>query len=162
MNKSKQCPNEINQLKLKSVSLIEDMLKAHDHFEKAGMINVYVCAKCNHEAIFTYLDIGVTSPVIPCPKCGKPEFYSSGLAGRQPDSVWYRPKDMDEINEIVDRAFDHIKNQMLKEDDTKIVSEKEMKLQIRKNYISHYNQGGLFAKKLILPKIKEDKDDKQD
>lgn len=149
MSKKKQ--NEIIVNTLKTKSQVEAMLKANDHFEIAGMINVYICNQCQHEAIFSYLDSGVTPISMNCPQCGCDEWLSTGLGGRQPDSVWYRPNNLDEIKVIVDEAYEYTKKQLQLDQQTNL-SEREMKRTILTNCIIHYNQGGLFSKKLNVSK----------
>ena len=134
---------------LKSARKVEAILKANNHPEKQHMLNVYVCIKCNHDAIYLYLDIGVTPVKMNCPKCGAEGSFTSTGGTRQPDILWYRPKNLDEIKEIIDSFItsESFKNNI---DLKKLnMSVKEYKKQILKNYIVHYNQGGLFSKQRI-------------
>jgi len=134
---------------LKTPGAVKALLEAHDHPEKANMLNVYVCTQCNHDAIYLYLDTGVTAAIMNCPNCKSEGTFMSSGGTRQPDILWYRPKNLDEIKEIVDAYVASDKENVDKQITEQKTCMKEFKGMILKNYIIHYNQGGLFSKKRV-------------
>lgn len=137
------------ELGLKPTFKIEEMLEEKQHLEKRGMVNVYACSHCHTQITFVYLDPGVTPDTIQCANCGKLTAHSCACRINQPDSVWYRPKNMGEVKQIMEDAFAHDEEQYKESCKKQGIGIKDLKKQILMNYITHYNQGGLFSKKRI-------------
>ncbi len=129
--------------------VIEKMLKKKQHPEKRGMVNVYVCSHCHTQITFVYLDSGVTPDTIQCANCKKPSAHSCACRIDQPDSVWFRPKNMGEVKQIMENAFAHDEEQYITSCKKQGIGIKDLKKQILQNYIIHYNQGGLFSRKRV-------------
>ncbi len=125
---------------------IEQTLEQNKHPERKGMINVYSCTNCSSQFKFVYLDNGVTPVTMRCPNCNKETAESAMGKVTQPDSIWYRPRDLNEIKQIRDAAYEHDKELYKKTCKEQNISEKRLKEIILNNYIKHYNQGGLFSK----------------
>jgi hypothetical protein len=128
---------------------IEKLLKDENHPEKPGMLNVYICTECNFRVSYVYLDAGVTPPIMRCASCGKMSATTCGATGTQPDAIWYRPKDINELKDIRDAAFKHDEQHYIDLAKKERTSIKEIKRLILTNYIKHYNQGGLFSRKRV-------------
>jgi transcription elongation factor Elf1 len=109
--------------------------------EKAGMLNVYRCPQCKETLVVVYFDNGTTPNELSCGKCGSLAV-SEIFKVRQPDAVWYRPKDLEELKRVVDLHFRKNKR------DFKF--KKINRTMLLKQFIEHYNAGGLFCKKLVL------------
>lgn len=108
--------------------------------EKCGMINVYACGACGAVVVYGYEDGGVTPHVIICSECGM-EAFSQFLQVTQPTRIWYRPKDISELESIAEAAWKFGKDTVyVGEDKDKMIST------IFSNYVKHYNEGGLFAR----------------
>ncbi len=99
--------------------------------EKTGMINVYACG-CGHTVTYIYMDDGVTPRMIRCDSCGG-ESYSQFDSMKQPARYWYRPKGIKELRSIAEAAYEIGKDKMTVD-------------WILRNYVEHYNNGGLFAR----------------
>lgn len=125
-----------------------DFLKPKKDFEEmdfqkqAGMMDLYLCVNCGANYVYTYIEAGITPEYITCVNCGN-RCSSQFKKVQQPDRYWHRPKDIEEIKELVDTYWDIYKNTLYKEAD-----ETQTKAEVLKDYIQHYNSGGLFAKTL--------------
>lgn len=136
---------------LRSTKEIEDLLEAKGHEIKRNMLDVYICTVCNYQQIHVFQDPGVTPVKMKCPKCNNPDtFESCGLAGVQPDMVWYRPKNIDELKEMVDQYIQECLPTVFENGiDENGRSMKEIRKDILLDFIERYNQCGLFLKKRV-------------
>lgn len=96
--------------------------------------------------MFVYLDTGVTPDVMKCSNCSQVTAQSCKCRGEQPGSVWYRPKNLTEVKQVMEDAYKHDEEFYIKECEKQGISKKELKRQILNNYIKHHNEGGLFSK----------------
>ncbi len=141
-----QCNTDLPMEPLIPKAKIEKLLEEKKHPEKRGMVNVYICRNCSHRIMFVYFDTGVTPFTMKCSNCGKMTAESCMVSGDQPDSIWYRPNDISELKQIVEDAYKYNENDYKKMSKEQGLSKKEIKEIILRNYIKHYNQGGLFGR----------------
>ncbi len=113
--------------------------------ERAGMINIYACGHCGFLVVCLYIDSGVTPDTISCNRCGK-EAHSQFAVMKQPTRMWYRPRDLEELKDIVDEDYEAYEKEYKKVGEGE--SEADVKEVILANYIEHYNNGGLFIKRI--------------
>ncbi len=131
---------------LRSPKEIEALLEKHQHPAKRNMLDVYICTVCDHQQIHVFQDSGVTPTKMDCPTCGSLQtFESCGLAGVQPDAVWYRPKNLEELKQLVDQYIEECYPNGFEHKG----SLKELRKDILLSFIERYNQCGLFLKKRI-------------
>ncbi len=108
--------------------------------ERGGNINVFSCPACRRSYTYLYAASGVTPGQVAC-ICGQMAYSQFSLVS-QPTLVWYRPENLKEIKEIVDRAYEADLELYADQD------EREIKAQILQNFVEHYNLGGLFSRRI--------------
>jgi len=114
--------------------------------EKAGMISIYKCTICEKLILFSYIANGITPIKLTCLVCGNPALVEDSV--EQPDRVWYRPNDINELKRLAILAYDY----SIKQGFYKDVDPKEAIDSILRDYVIHYNNGRLFAKLLNTQK----------
>jgi len=115
--------------------------RQHKFSEKAGMVNMYACPNCRTLVMFLYIDGGITPASIRCNVCGEQAFSQISQI-KQPSRIWYRPKNLAELINIVDGAYE----ENIKEYEDMPENETQIKATILTNYITYYNEGGLFSR----------------
>ncbi len=150
--------SQTNSLGLKTKKEIEKLTEEWGCTELKGMLNIYKCESCGEQKVYTYRDTGATPYVILCPKCGKSECYSLQMKVRQPDCIWYRPVDINELKDIAERAYKNNENYYKSTGRPK----KEIIKHILKNYVDHYNSGGMFSKKTNFNEEKKENENESD
>ena len=110
--------------------------------EKAGMISIYRCSKCEKLYLYTYIASGITPLKLKCMQCGEIAWVEEDV--EQPSCVWYRPENLNELRRIAVLAYGFGMKQGFHKD----MSSQEAIDTILRNYVIHYNNGKLFAKLL--------------
>lgn len=119
--------------------LDKDELELKNYQGKAGMIDIMTCG-CGATFIYVFADSGKTPGRIGCTACGGNNCFTSSGTTRQPDRVWFRPATIEEVEEIAEAAYDSLKG----------TDEEAKKEHILVTYVTHYNEGGLFAREVRL------------
>jgi hypothetical protein len=120
----------------------KEVFEVTEFVEKAGMISIYKCSICEKLILFTYLASGITPIKLTCLLCGNDAFVEADV--EQPNRVWYRPEDLNELKRLAVLAYDSgTKQGFYKDDDPQEAIDA-----ILVEYITHYNNGRLFAKML--------------
>lgn len=119
--------------------------------EKAGMIAIYKCTICEKLILFTYVASGITPVKLICLVCGNTALVEDSV--EQPDRIWYRPEDLNELRRLAMLAYDYCSKQGFYKD----VDPQEAIDSILRNYVNHYNDGRLFAK-FLNPEQHKEKD----
>lgn len=120
----------------------KEVFEVTDFPEKAGMISIYKCPKCEKIYLYTYIDSGITPLKLRCLQCGETAWVEEGI--EQPDCIWYRPEGINELKRLAISAY----NYGMQNDIYKDLDPQETINGILRNYVIHYNNGKLFAKKL--------------
>lgn len=125
--------------------LAKETIDKRSYSSFAGMINIYECMRCGHSDLYVYGIPGNTPNVVRCEKCGG-HSYSKLSAVKQPNKLWYRPDGLSELKLLAKAAF-----KIIKDNNPEAFPEQtddEAKNEILNEYIDHYNQGGLFARRM--------------
>ncbi len=117
--------------------------------KKAGMISIYKCTICEKLILFSYLASGITPVKLTCLICGNPALVEADV--EQPNRVWYRPEDLNELKRLAMMAYDYGTQQGFYKD----VDPQEAIDTVLREYVIHYNNGRLFAKFLFPEKEKD-------
>jgi hypothetical protein len=120
----------------------KEAFEVTEFVEKAGMISIYKCTVCEKLILFTYIASGITPIKLICQVCGNPALVEDSV--EQPDRIWYRPEDINELKRLALLAYDSgIELGFYKD-----VDPQETIDSILRDYVIHYNNGRLFAKML--------------
>ncbi len=135
---------KINPLVPKHV--IEKRLVDNDHFEKKGMVNKYICTNCHTDLLMYYEEPGVSPYTIKCHQCGG-EMVTANCKIRQIDCVWYRPRNLKELEQIAEDAYQNDKVFYELIIDQKNTTKEAIIEEIICGYVDHYNKCGLFNRR---------------
>ena len=129
-----------NNYKLKP----KEVFEIQDYSEQAGMISIYTCSGCGMIVIYSYIASGITPCKITCVKCGNLAWATEAENIKQPDRIWYRPENIYELERLAIAAYEcGVKEGLYVNENSEIIIDT-----ILKDYVDHYNSGGLFARLL--------------